>query len=271
MKARDIKKAVRKGYAKVAKKTSSCCTPEQSCCETQSQPQLKSQEMDYTEHDIKSVPEGSHLSLGCGNPVAIASLKKGETVLDLGSGAGFDCFLAANKVGKGGKVIGVDMTPEMIEKARDNAEKGNYENVEFRLGEIEHLPAADNSVDTVISNCVINLSPEKEKVLREAYRVLKPGGTIAISDLALLKELPEKIRNSKEAYIGCVAGAIPVKEYENAVKAVGFKNVRVTRNNSSSCADSETNDPVIKATTSCLGDKESIGEYVVSVYIEAHK
>ncbi len=271
MKAKDIKKAVRKGYAKVAKKTSSCCAPEQSCCETQDPTQLKSQKMGYTEHDIESVPEGSNLSLGCGNPVAIASLTEGETVLDLGSGAGFDCFLAANKVGKAGRVIGVDMTPEMIEKARDNAEKGNYENVEFRLGEIEHLPAADNSVDTVISNCVINLSPEKEKVLKEAYRVLRPGGRIAISDLALLKELPEKIRKSKEAYIGCVAGAIPVEEYKNAVKAVGFKDVRVTKNTISSCTDSETDDPVINATTACLGDKESIGDYVVSVYIEAHK
>ncbi len=264
MKAKDIKRAVRKGYARVAKKDSSCC-------ETTDSARQKSQEMGYTEQEIKSAPEGTNLSLGCGNPVAIASLKQGETVLDLGSGAGFDCFLAANKVGKNGKVIGVDMTPEMVEKARENAEKGNYENVEFRLGEIEYLPATDNSVDVVISNCVINLSLEKEKVLKEAYRVLKPGGRIAISDLALLKELPEKIRNSTKAYVGCVAGAIPIEKYKNVVKAAGFKDVRVSKNNVSSCNTSDTKDPIIKATSACLGDKESIGDYVVSVYIEALK
>ncbi len=264
MKARDIKKTVRKGYAKVAKKGSSCCTQAKSCCEAQDPTQLKSQE-------VKSVPEGTNLTLGCGNPVAVASLKEGETVLDLGSGAGFDCFLAANKVGKNGTIIGVDMTPEMIDKARENAEKGNYGNVEFRLGEIEHLPAADNSVDVIISNCVINLSPEKEKVLKEAYRVLKPGGRIAISDLALLRELPQKIRNSIDAYVGCVAGAIPVEKYMNAVETAGFKDVKVTKNNFSSCDASDTQDPIIKATSACLGDKESIGHYVVSVYIEAYK
>ncbi len=271
MKAKDIKKAVREGYAKVAKKESSCCTQAQSCCEAQDQTQLKSQEMGYTEQEIKSVPEGANMSLGCGNPVAIASLKEGETVLDLGSGAGFDCFLAANKVGKTGTIIGVDMTPEMIDKARENAEKGGYGNVEFRLGEIEHLPAPDNSVDVVISNCVINLSPEKEKVLREAYRVLKPGGRIAISDLALLKELPQKIRNSLNAYVGCVAGAIPVEKYKSSVEAAGFKDIRVTRNSVSGCSASDTQDPIIKATSACMEDKESIGDYVVSVYIEAYK
>jgi len=271
MKAKDIKKAVRKGYAKVAKKESSCCAQAQSCCQAQDPTQLKSEEMGYTEQEIKSVPEGANMSLGCGNPVAIASLKEGETVLDLGSGTGFDCFLAANKVGKNGTIIGVDMTPEMIDKARENAEKSNYGNVEFRLGEIEHLPATDNSVDVVISNCVINLSPEKEKVLKEAYRVLKPGGRIAISDLALLKELPQKIRDSIEAYVGCVAGAIPVEKYKNSVEAAGFKDIRVTRNSVSGCSASDTQDPIIKATSACMEDKESIGDYVVSVYIEAYK
>ena len=155
---------------------------------------------------MKSAPGESNFGLGCGNPTALASLREGETVLDLGSGAGFDCFLAAGQVGHGGKVIGVDMTPEMIQKARENARKGNHENVEFRLGEIEHLPAANDSVDIVISNCVINLSPAKDKVFAEAYRVLKPGGRAMISDIVLSGDLPEAVAGSLAAYAGCIAG-----------------------------------------------------------------
>jgi len=271
MKAKDIKKTVRERYAKVAKQKSPCCGPPTSCCDSADTKKTMSQKMGYTKQEIRSVPEDAHLSLGCGNPVAIASLDEGETVLDLGSGAGFDCLLAANKVTKNGKVIGVDMTPEMIEKARENAEKGGYGNVEFRLGEIEHLPAADNSVDVVISNCVINLSPEKEKVLKEAYRVLKPGGRIAISDLALLKELPEKIRNSIEAYVGCVAGAISVKKYKNAVEAAGFKDVKFTTRTICECDDPATKDAIEQALPDELWDIESLTKYVASVYIEARK
>ncbi len=271
MKAKDIKKTVRKRYAKVAKRESSGCSSEQSCCGSSDTAQTKSKQMGYTEQEINVTPEGADLGLGCGNPTALASLKKGETVLDLGSGTGFDCFLAANKVGKSGKVIGVDMTPEMIDKARENAEKGGYGNVEFRLGEIEHLPAADNSVDVVISNCVINLSTDKGKVLREAYRVLKPGGRIAISDLALRKELPEKIRNSVEAYVGCVAGAMLIEDYKKNVKAAGFKDVKFTVKDASDCSDPNTNDTAGKTVSCGTGECGSLEADIVSVYIEARK
>ena len=172
------------------------------------------------------------MGLGCGNPVALASLKKGETVLDLGSGAGFDCFLVADRVGKKGKVIGVDMTPEMLERARENARKGNYENVEFRLGEIENLPVADSSVDAVISNCVINLSPDKKRVFQEAFRALKPGGRLMVSDIVLLKELPEAIKNSIQAYVGCLAGATMKDEYLKTIKAAGFQKVKIVEETS---------------------------------------
>jgi ubiquinone/menaquinone biosynthesis C-methylase UbiE len=175
---------------------------------------------------MDNVPEGANLGLGCGNPVALASLKEGETVLDLGSGAGFDCFLAANKVGREGRVIGVDMTPEMLDKARENARDGDYANVEFRLGEIENLPVANSSVDIIISNCVINLARDKERVFKEAFRVLKPGGRIIVSDIVLNRELPEKIKSSIEAYVGCVAGASPEPEYLKAIESAGFREVR---------------------------------------------
>ncbi|MDD2777529.1 MAG: arsenite methyltransferase [Methanocellales archaeon] len=223
----EIKKVVRNGYAKIAKQNSSCCTPANSCCGNADLAQDMSKKVGYTDEELKAVPENSNLGLGCGNPVAIASLKKGETILDLGSGAGFDCFLAANKVGKNGRVIGVDMTPEMVEKARSNAKKDNYENVEFRLGEIENLPVADNSVDVIISNCVINLSPDKERVFREAFRVLKPDGRLMISDLVLLKELPDFIKNSVEAYIGCLSGAMMRNEYMEDIRRAGFRDIRI--------------------------------------------
>ncbi len=172
MKEAEIKKVVREGYAQIAKRESPCCAPSNSCCGNTDRAENISRRIGYQDAELESVPEGANLGLGCGNPTALASLKEGETVLDLGAGAGLDCFLAANKVGKKGKVIGIDMTPEMIDKARDNARKGGYENVEFRLGEIENIPAADNSVDVAISNCVINLSPDKTKVFKEAFRVL---------------------------------------------------------------------------------------------------
>jgi len=227
MKKEEIKKTVREGYAKIAKQDSSCCAPVNSCCEGTDSVQDISKKIGYTEEELKAIPEGANLGLGCGNPVALTSLQEGETVLDLGSGAGFDCFLAANKVGKNGKIIGVDMTPEMIEKARANAKKGNYENVEFRLGEIENIPVADNSVDVVISNCVINLSPDKEKVFKETFKVLKPGGRLIISDIVLLKELPDFIKNSIEAYIGCLSGAIMRDKYIEAIKTAGFQEIRI--------------------------------------------
>jgi len=223
----DIRKVVREGYAKVVKQDSSCCTPVKSCCGGTELIQDISKKIGYTDAELEAVPEGANLGLGCGNPVALASLKQGEIVLDLGAGAGFDCFLAAGRVGEKGRVIGVDMTPEMIEKARDNARKGNYANVEFRLGEIEHLPVADNAVDAVISNCVINLSPDKKGVFAEAFRVLRPGGRLMISDIVLLKELPAFIKNSLEAYIGCVSGAMLKDEYLKAVSEAGFQDIKI--------------------------------------------
>lgn len=227
MKEAEIKKKVREGYAKMAKKESSCCTPVSSCCGSADLAQTISKNIGYTDEELESIPEGANLGLGCGNPVALASLAEGETVLDLGSGAGFDCFLAANRVGKRGKVIGVDMTPEMVEKARENTQKGNYQNVEFRLGEIENIPAADSSVDVVISNCVINLSPDKSRVFQEAFRVLKLGGRLMVSDIVLLKELPEFIRDSITAYVGCISGAMVKDDYIEAIKKAGFREVRI--------------------------------------------
>lgn len=213
---------MRQKYGELARTERPCCDAA-GCC---SLPETVSRRIGYTDDELEAVPEGANLGLGCGNPVAIASLKEGETVLDLGSGAGFDCFLAANKVGRNGKVIGVDMTPEMIEKARQNAEKGKYENVEFRLGEIENIPAADNSADIVISNCVINLSPDKKRVFQEAYRVLKPGGRFMISDIVLTRDLPSTVKESVEAYVGCVAGAIKRDEYLQAIRQAGFRKVQ---------------------------------------------
>jgi len=227
MEKRNVKEIVKEGYAKIAVKGGSCCGPASSCCGSVDLAENISKKIGYSDEELKIVPEGSNLGLGCGNPVALASLREGEIVLDLGSGAGFDCFLASSKVGEKGKVIGVDMTPEMIKKARENARKGGYKNVEFRLGEIENLPVSDNSVDVVISNCVINLSPDKDKTFQEAFRVLKPGGRIMISDIVLLKELPKSIKESIDAYIGCISGAILKDEYLEKIKKAGFEEVEV--------------------------------------------
>jgi SAM-dependent methyltransferase len=183
--------------------------------------------MGYSKEELESLPEGADLGLGCGNPTALASIEEGETVIDLGSGAGIDCFLASKKVGKDGKVIGVDMTPEMLDKARENAKNGNIENVEFRLGEIDNLPVADNTADLIISNCVINLAPDKKKVFDEAFRVLKPGGRVMISDIVLLGELSDALKASKEAYVGCISGAIPREDYLQAIKDAGFERIEV--------------------------------------------
>ena len=181
----------------------------------------------YSAEELQAIPEEARMGLGCGNPTALASLKEGEVVLDLGAGGGIDCFLAAVAVGKTGKIIGVDMTPEMLHRARDNARQGGYDNVEFRLGEIENLPVADSTVDAVISNCVVNLAPDKARVFKEAYRVLKPGGRVMVSDIVLTRELPDDIRSSLAAYAGCVAGALLKEDYLATIAGAGFENIEV--------------------------------------------
>jgi len=224
--AKDIKQIVKEGYGKIARAAGSCCQAA-SCCGNANLAKDIGKVVGYSDEEMNAVPQNSNLGLGCGNPVAIASLKEGDVVLDLGSGAGFDAFLAAQRVGKSGRVIGVDMTPEMLKKARDNAEKGGYKNVEFRSGEIEKLPVEDNSIDVIISNCVINLSPDKKAVFKEAYRVLKSGGRIMVSDLVLVKDLPNDIKESVEAYVGCLAGAIKRDEYLKFITIAGFQEVRI--------------------------------------------
>jgi arsenite methyltransferase len=225
MKAEEIKQAVRLGYGQVAREAGRCCDKE-NCCGV-SYAIEASRENGYSEETMKSVPENANLGLGCGNPLAMSSLKPGETVLDLGSGAGFDCFIAAGIVGPTGRVIGVDMTPEMLSRAKANADEGGYTNVEFREGEIESLPVEANSVDVVISNCVINLSPDKPRVFAEAFRVLKPGGRLMVSDIVLNRELPEYVRESVRAYVGCISGAILKDEYLGGIKAAGFGEVEI--------------------------------------------
>jgi SAM-dependent methyltransferase len=222
MKTDEIKKIVKERYGKIAVGKGSCCGPSSTCCGTGVSPEELSKSIGYSDEEIKMVPEDANLGLGCGNPLAYSFLKEGDTVLDLGSGAGIDCFLAAEKVGKTGRVIGVDMTTEMIDKARRNADKGGYDNVEFRMGEIEHLPVESNSIDTIISNCVINLSPDKGRVFSEAFRVLKPGGQLVVSDIVLEEELPPFIIESVEAYVGCISGAMLKEEYMDAIRGAGF-------------------------------------------------
>ena len=224
---KNFKKIVKKSYGQIAQQNSSCCGGG-SCCGGDNLDDL-SRKIGYSDAQLNDVPNGANLGLGCGNPLAIASLKKGEVVLDLGSGAGFDTFLASRKVGSTGKIIGVDMTDEMIKKARENAARGNYTNVEFRQGDIEALPVDDASIDVVISNCVINLAPNKAKVFKEANRVLKPGGRMTISDVVLLKELPDKLKNDEKLLAGCVSGAILKQDYLKLIEKAGFSKVNILK------------------------------------------
>ncbi|MEY3806491.1 MAG: arsenite methyltransferase [Actinomycetota bacterium] len=255
----DIRSTVRKTYTVIAEASGSCCGADNSCSDTPTLTKVDATELGYSAADRDSVPEGADLGLGCGNPGAIARMKPGETVLDLGSGAGFDAFLSARAVGETGKVIGVDMTPEMISKARANAENGGYTNVEFRLGEIEHLPVADASIDVIISNCVINLSPDKQAVFHEAMRVLRPGGRIAISDVVASSELPEEIRNDLSLYSCCISGASSITDVEMYLRIAGFDNVSIQpRDESKSFIDKWA-----------LG--KNVTDYVLSASIEATK
>jgi SAM-dependent methyltransferase len=275
-----IKEAVRESYGNVAKAgsvsignspTASCCGPSDGSAETNAAasccggpevtPEQMSTVMGYSKEDIVGVIEGANMGLGCGNPVALASLKPGETVVDLGSGGGFDCFLAAKQVGETGQVIGVDMTPEMITKARINTEKMATKNVEFRLGEIEYLPVADNSADLIMSNCVINLSPDKLSVYREAYRILKPGGRLSISDVLATAKLPDEVQKNLALVAACVGGAATIEDTEKILKEAGFQDIKIKAHDNSRNLIREW-DP----------DKsENAVDYVVSAYIEAVK
>ncbi|WIV66236.1 arsenite methyltransferase [Natrialbaceae archaeon AArc-T1-2] len=227
------RREVRTRYAEIATGSAACCddTEPTSCCgDTELERADRSRLVGYSDGDRAAVEPGADLGLGCGNPTAIAAIENGDTVLDLGSGGGFDCFLAAREVGDDGRVIGVDMTPEMVERARENAETNDASNVEFRLGEIEHLPVADESVDVITSNCVVNLSPDKPQVFREAYRVLRPGGRLTISDVVSTAALPPDVRTDPESITGCIAGASPIPELETMLRDVGFVDVSIDPN-----------------------------------------
>jgi arsenite methyltransferase len=259
MKEENVHKAVRERYGKIAKTNKESC----GCCGGPS----SSEEIGYSKGELSSVPDGADLNLGCGNPVALASLKEGETVIDLGSGGGLDCFLASKKVGSKGKVIGLDMTVEMIERARASCKKGGYKNVEFRLGEIENMPVGDNTADIII------LSPDKQRVFKEAYRVLKPKGRLMISDMVLLKELPEKVKSSVLAYVGCLAGADMKEDYLGKIKKAGFGQVDVVEENH--LPEMFQNEPDVKAFVEeqKLTKKEiaEISNAVVSIKVSAIK
>jgi arsenite methyltransferase len=247
-----IREEVRRRYGATARGGSSCCGND--CCGSTS-----SDLLGYSAEDSAVAPEAVNLGLGCGNPLAIASLEKGQTVLDLGSGAGFDCFLAARAIGPTGKVIGVDMTHEMLAKARENAQKNGFDNVEFRLGEIEALPVADESVDVIISNCVINLSPQKERVFREAFRVLRTGGRLAVADIVATAPLPEEVREDWGAYTGCMAGASEISKLEKMLCEAGFDRIKIVPKDTSRSFIREW-----------LPGKQ-VEEYLVSATIEATK
>jgi SAM-dependent methyltransferase len=256
------REAVRKNYGKIAAAAEpGCGCSAKTCCGAPGAATAAdiSHQLGYSEAEVSGVPAGANLGLGCGNPQAIAALKSGETVLDLGSGAGFDCFLAAGAVGETGRVIGVDMTPEMLAKARENAGKGGFKNIDFRLGELENLPVADNIVDIIISNCVINLSPDKERVFHEGFRVLKPGGRLAVSDVVRTAALPETIANDPAMYSGCIAGASSIAELEEMLAGAGFKEIKIRPKDES------------RAFIRDWAPGTNVADYVVSATIEAVK
>jgi SAM-dependent methyltransferase len=274
-KAEAVRAAVRDGYAQIAKKEASCCSGV-SCCGSNAEDSTKlAQYVGYGAEELAALPEGANMGLSCGNPTALASLKPGEVVLDLGSGGGFDVFIAGRKVGAKGRAIGVDMTPEMLGKARKNIaayqERSGLDNVEFRLGEIEHLPLADGSVDALISNCVINLSPDKSQVWREIARVLKPGGRVAVSDLALLKPLPAAIVESVEALVGCVAGAVLVSDTERMAKDAGLTDIVLNPKSGYIDGMVDWQDPLYTKIIASLPSGAKPGDYITSLEIAARK
>lgn len=274
-KTEGVRQAVREGYGQIAKGESPCCSP--SCCggSTAEQQQELVERIGYSAEELAGLPDGANMGLSCGNPSAVAGLKPGEVVVDLGSGGGFDAFIVGKKVGAAGRVIGVDMTPEMLAKARRNTaayeKRTGLKNVEFRMGEIEHLPIADNSVDVIISNCVINLSPDKQQVWNEAFRVLKPGGRVAVSDLALLKPLPEKAVVRIEALIGCIAGAVLVDETDRMARAAGFGAVKLESKTVYVDSMTEWSDPLYQEIIHALPAGSKASDYITSLNVTAVK
>jgi arsenite methyltransferase len=272
----DIRKAVREGYGAIAKSGGSCCSSTPSCCgASPAASDSLARHIGYSPEELATLPDGANMGLSCGNPNALASLRAGEVVLDLGSGGGFDVFIAGKKVGADGWVIGVDMTAEMLAKARKNTESyrqsTGLDNVEFRLGEIEHLPVADGSIDVIISNCVINLSPEKPQVWREIARVLKPGGRVAVSDLALLKPLPAAILESVQALVGCVAGAVLVSETEQMAKAAGLSQIVLKPKSDYIDGMVDWQDPLYQQIIASLPAGTKPGDFITSLELTALK
>ena len=272
-----VRKLVREGYTKIAQETAGgCCGSGVSCCgSTPQEAEKLARELGYTVEELQALPDGANMGLSCGNPAALAALKPGETVLDLGSGGGFDVFIAGRKVGATGRAIGVDMTPEMLGKARNNIahyqKETGLDNVEFRLGEIEHLPVADNSVDAIISNCVINLSPDKAQVWREMARVLKPGGRIAVSDMALVKPLPPEVLKLVEARIGCVAGAVLVSETGRMAAEAGLAEVVLKSKPGYVEALTDWEDPLYKKLIELLPAGTKPADFITSLEVQARK
>lgn len=270
-----VREKVREGYGQIARQGTSCCGPSKSPCCGAADPNTLAAGVGYSDAELAALPEGANMGLSCGNPTAIAALQSGEVVLDLGSGGGFDVFIAGRKVGPGGRSIGVDMTPDMVAKARRNAikyrEQTQWDNVEFRLGEIEHLPVADNSVDVVISNCVINLSPEKPQVWREIARVLKPGGRVAVSDLALLRPLPEGIAKMVEALIGCIAGAVLVDDTRKMAADAGLTDIILEKKGDYIESMTAWNDPMFRKIIEMVPAGTKVSDFVTSLYVTAKK
>jgi arsenite methyltransferase len=263
----DLRESVRTGYTQIARNGGGCCGS--------GDPTQFAETIGYDPQELEALPDGANLGLSCGNPTALAGLKAGQTVLDLGSGAGFDAFIAATKVGPTGRVIGVDMTAEMIAKARKSipvfTRKTSLDNVEFRLGEIEHLPVADNSIDVAVSNCVINLSPEKDQVWREIARVLKPGGIACVSDLALKAPLPGGVKAAAEALIGCISGAVPIPETLRMIEDAGLNAMPAEDKPYHVDVMDDCNDSLYKAVRDQLPPGKKLGDYVVSVNFVARK